>query len=427
MSCSNPYWKYLERALAAGCPLTLKRGHLSSVATQQNIHKAKHQINYSAIEQRFQVEFSDKWFLTSVEAYLNSDPSLACIKERVDIGELSDVCNDLLGQYPYLYFRLRIMEACLADQYDRTLFCVLMVAIECEISQREEKQKPGIFLVALTHDVGLLNIEYDKVNTNVEHIPLFDAENDYIKHVDFAVEFAVAQDFPKDVVRGIKEHHERLDGTGYPNNLAGVRLSEFGQHIHLYDTLYSIYVQKFRPLNKSLGDLKPIIEMNSVTHFGQVAASIITFIDSVPGSKSMIASEQEYERILSDAREMRVFVQSSLAICQAFTQKVGFRHDDKKLLSLQNGFFHIALAVHKSKGNTGVLQFIDTAVIDEASAEKYKTLENVYIMLREICYHIDIYIRQLRSYRNTTKNTIIITAIEKTLDEFKQTNRLGHD
>ena len=404
----------------------LKRGHLLAPATETSIARCRHQVSYKAIESNFSIEFSDDWFFNALQTYLGSDDSFSCLLDRVDIYSINRLCHGLLSQYPDLYFRLRLMERCLANQFDRTLFCVFMVAVECDVSRRDETQKRDIFLVALTHDVGLLSIDYNAVNASVEHVPLFDTENEYIRHVDYAVEFAVLQRFPQKVVRGIKEHHERLDGTGYPNNLSGVRLSEYGQHIHLYDTLYSIYVQKFRPLRKSLGDLKPIIEINSVTHFGQVASSIIQFFETIPGSKPIISSDAEFARTLSEALEMRMFVQTSLTICQTFTQRVGFRHDDKKLLSLQNGFFHIALAVHKSKGNTGVLQFIDTAVIEENSPNKFKTLEDVYIMLREICYHIDIYIRQLRSYRNTTNNEALISAIDESLLSFKQVNRVGN-
>ncbi len=36
-------------------------------------------------------------------------------------------------------------------------------------------------------------------------------------------------DYPKDIARAVAEHHERLDGSGYPHRLTGDKMSTLGK------------------------------------------------------------------------------------------------------------------------------------------------------------------------------------------------------
>jgi HD-GYP domain-containing protein (c-di-GMP phosphodiesterase class II) len=58
-----------------------------------------------------------------------------------------------------------------------------------------------------------------------------------IKHVAFSIE-ALQQSapLPRFVARGILEHHERIDGSGYPQGLAGTDISVYGRMAAIADT-----------------------------------------------------------------------------------------------------------------------------------------------------------------------------------------------
>jgi hypothetical protein len=48
-------------------------------------------------------------------------------------------------------------------------------------------------------------------------------------------------EYPKDVVRAIVEHHERLDGSGYPRGLAGEAISPLGRVLALAEVVTAMF------------------------------------------------------------------------------------------------------------------------------------------------------------------------------------------
>ena len=53
-----------------------------------------------------------------------------------------------------------------------------------------------------------------------------------------------------DVIEGIAQHHERMNGTGYPNNLMGEKISVFGRMCAIADTYAA--VTKARPYAEAM-------------------------------------------------------------------------------------------------------------------------------------------------------------------------------
>lgn len=72
---------------------------------------------------------------------------------------------------------------------------------------------------ALLHDIGLMQIP-DRILRKIE--PLTQAENNLRKmHCEYGVNVGVTMGLPKPVLQIIAQHHEMLDGSGYPKGLKG--------------------------------------------------------------------------------------------------------------------------------------------------------------------------------------------------------------
>lgn len=104
---------------------------------------------------------------------------------------------------------------------------------------REDLNKLG--LAALFHDVGKIFISKDILNKPGILNPEEKLEMD--KHSDYGYRYAKETfDIPIHSCVGIYQHHEKVDGTGYPDGTAGEQISLFAKIISIadvYDALNS--------------------------------------------------------------------------------------------------------------------------------------------------------------------------------------------
>ena len=66
--------------------------------------------------------------------------------------------------------------------------------------------------------------------------------------------------FLQDAVPAIRHHHERFDGTGYPDRIAGEEIPLGARIIHVADALDSMLTTRIyraaRPVNEALAEVK---------------------------------------------------------------------------------------------------------------------------------------------------------------------------
>ncbi|MCF2947225.1 HD-GYP domain-containing protein [Paraglaciecola aquimarina] len=102
----------------------------------------------------------------------------------------------------------------------------------------EDHQVQELALSGFLHDIGKINIP-DKIL----HKPgrLTDEEMVIMrKHVQFGTDVLLDMEIPSSIIRTIGEHHERLDGLGYPEQRKGAEISTFGRMIAIADTYDAI-------------------------------------------------------------------------------------------------------------------------------------------------------------------------------------------
>ncbi|WP_096087736.1 HD domain-containing phosphohydrolase [Agaribacterium haliotis] len=424
----SAYWHYLAEATIS-TPLRL-RGALRTDAGTYLPAGAEPGTDF--IEQcadSFEAERIEALFVLDVpyDADLLERELIAYLSENLSFSELYQEIKhrywlklgaDLLLTYPSIGFRLAIMRACLPFEYKRTLFCLWMAVFESEFSEREQASFEMLFLSALSHDLGLLDV--NPHFTRLDHDPRSskDDKDGYYSHVYYGVSFLErVGSVPSAVLRSIKQHHEILDGTGYPAGASGTQLTEFSQHINLYDTLYSIFQKNYRPLSKRLADLKPVIEINAVTHFGAVAVRMLELLTQASRSDEVFFKREEFERIQTETEHMAMFIERAMAIIQDFTSTVGYRHDDKSMFVLQNSFIHISLAYYKLRILHKQARLDDAMHADGNYRQLSRVLEDNFLALREIIFHINKFLYRLRLYRSSVDQETIRIAAEAAIDK----------
>ncbi|MEI8187106.1 MAG: HD domain-containing phosphohydrolase [Chlorobiaceae bacterium] len=107
----------------------------------------------------------------------------------------------------------------------------------------------GLHMSALLHDIGKFNIPTDIL---IKITPLTEPEKDILRnHPQAGYDVLKFIHFPWPIALIVLQHHERLDGSGYPNRLKGQSIMEEAKIIGVSDTVEAMTGN--RPYRAAIG------------------------------------------------------------------------------------------------------------------------------------------------------------------------------
>lgn len=128
--------------------------------------------------------------------------------------------------------------------------CIMSTFLGKSIGYKED-MLTNLGVSALLHDIGKTQIDCSIINKNG---PLTNEEYEEVKmHPIYGAELLKKNVcIPDSVIKAVLQHHERVDGNGYPNRLEGKGISELAKIIcvcDVYDAVSNdrIYRKKFSP------------------------------------------------------------------------------------------------------------------------------------------------------------------------------------
>lgn len=147
-------------------------------------------------------------------------------------------------------------------------------------------------LTGFLHDIGKI-----KVPNEILHKPgrLTDEEMDIMrKHVDYGIETLQEMKLPAHIIRTMAEHHERLDGMGYPNGAKEEQISIFGRMIAIVDTYDAITAHRcYKAGMPSQRALKILLEDSPVKYDLELVEKFVKCVGVYPvGSLVKLTGEQ---------------------------------------------------------------------------------------------------------------------------------------
>ena len=129
---------------------------------------------------------------------------------------------------------------------DRTAEIAVMIAERLNMA---EDDIAGLRLGAMVHDIGKVAVPSHILNKQGE---LTDAEFSIIKaHAEVGAEIFKGLGVEWPIARMIREHHERMDGTGYPEGLSGDQILLQSRILCVADIIDAIITH--RPYRHGLG------------------------------------------------------------------------------------------------------------------------------------------------------------------------------
>lgn len=149
------------------------------------------------------------------------------------------------------------------------------------------KQLVELATSALLHDIGELRLDDQLFDS---HAPL-DAEGRrqiYLHPVIGQVILASSPEYSQEVIHAVLQHHERMDGSGYPNGLAAEQITRLAQYVALAEVAAS----KVGSQPARGASLEVILKLNAA----QFAADLVGYL-GVLSQKNQTVEPQVMQQI----------------------------------------------------------------------------------------------------------------------------------
>ena len=132
----------------------------------------------------------------------------------------------------------------------------LAVAMAHEMAVPEDEIE-GIYLAAVVHDIGKIRVPIDILS---KPGPLTPLEYELIQtHAQTGHDIVKNVDFPWPVAQIVLQHHERLDGSGYPAGLKGNEILQGAKILAVADVVQAM--SRHRPYRAAFGEAAALAEI----------------------------------------------------------------------------------------------------------------------------------------------------------------------
>lgn len=137
-------------------------------------------------------------------------------------------------------FQLTLARETHFEQFDHGVLMALLCAHLVRAAGGSAEEMAAAAAAGLLHDLGMLHIDQQLLQaghrlSGGERRPL------YVHPVTSAMLVDRFEVYPERVTRAIAEHHEQLDGSGYPQGLAGHAISPLGRVLSLAEVVTAMF------------------------------------------------------------------------------------------------------------------------------------------------------------------------------------------
>lgn len=123
--------------------------------------------------------------------------------------------------------------------------------------QLQEDDIQRLVVAGLLHDIGELYINSEYIDQKRALTP---SEWKHIAVHPKLSQMAIENftNYPKSLANAVAEHHERINGSGYPHRMTGARISRYGEILGIAELLSGILRNKHHPIARATLSIKLI-------------------------------------------------------------------------------------------------------------------------------------------------------------------------
>lgn len=166
--------------------------------------------------------------------------------QKIDLTNVNESLNsmvDSIERNPDALIWLAKLKQTDDYAYNHALNVSITLMALANFMSLPKKQVKELGLAGLLQDIGKVKVPMALLHKQEK---ISQEEFDTLKkHVDHALELLqITENIPSTVILTVSQHHERIDGTGYPYSLSGKQISLPGQMAGLIDTYCALTSNK---------------------------------------------------------------------------------------------------------------------------------------------------------------------------------------
>jgi len=204
----------------------IKYGAYDYIRKPFKLHELLFSVQKAVHKRRMQVEL-DQYHQMLEMMVRKRTQQLADVNDKLE--------HNLIGSILAMVNALEASDKYTRGHSERVTMISLTLGKEMKLSLKELKM---IRLGSVMHDIGKIGISHDILNKPAK---LESYEFEVIKqHPAIGLDILKPIDMDEEISQIVNQHHERMDGTGYPEKLTGERISPLARIVSVADTFDAI-------------------------------------------------------------------------------------------------------------------------------------------------------------------------------------------
>lgn len=188
------------------------------------------------------------------------DASLLRMRAAMEDENKLDAILAQISLKPGCAFKLTVMRAQRKELFQRSIYVTLVtiyLGLQCGLNDTQLVQ---LATAALLHDIGLLHVDPKLLELSY-HMTQAERRHLYAHPLTAWMILNEDPDYGDDVAQAVLQHHERLDGSGYPQALHDEQIGLYGQLIGLAEIVASHFGKQ--DASRHLMRLETMLKLNA--------------------------------------------------------------------------------------------------------------------------------------------------------------------
>lgn len=252
---------------------------------------------------KFQKEY------TEVKTKVN-DAFDKVLRDKADPEQLRQIIDDswkICESSPNSYETIGMLSS-MQEYSDATYIHSLNVGIIASLIGKwlgwSEEEQRRLHTCGVFHDIGKIQIPSDVLNKPGRLSP---TEYEIMKcHTSFGHNLIHKLELEPCVINATLMHHERCDGTGYPNRIKRDQIDKYSRIIAIADVYEAMTANRVYRTSMCPFDVLEIIEKDGFRHFDPEYLSVFmqNIVDSYLHSKVLLSNGEEGEIIFINRQKL---------------------------------------------------------------------------------------------------------------------------